>query len=172
MNNNINIGKIVATFGVEGAVILKHALGKKASFKDVETIFIELTKGKPIPYFISSAKAKTNDETHLQFEGISTKEKAHLLVSKQAWVSEEDFRKIAGKQSAIALLGYTIIDDKNVLGEVKEVIEQPHQILLSTFIQEKEVYIPLHEDSLEKIDHKKREIHVILPDGLLDVYLS
>lgn len=172
MNNNINIGKIVATFGVEGAVILKHGLGKKVNFKDVETIFVELTKGKPLPYFISAAKAKTHDETNLQFEGVITKEKAHLLVGKQVWIAEEDFRKLAGKQSAIALLGYSILEDNKLIGVVNEVIEQPHQILLSTLVKEKEVYIPLHENSLEKVDHKKREIHVVLPEGLLDIYLT
>lgn len=170
--NSIHVGKIVATFGVDGWVILKHSLGKKTNFKDVETIFIEITKAKPIPFFLIKAKSKTTEETYLNIEGILTKEKAHLLVGKQVWLTEEDFRKLAGKQSAIALLGYTIMENKKVIGIVNEVIEQPHQILLSTIIQDKEVYIPIHEDSLQKINHTKKEIEVQLPDGLLDVYLT
>lgn len=172
MNNTINIGKIVATFGVDGWVILKHGLGKKATFKGIEHIFIEQTKSKLLPFFIVTAKAKTHDESLVQLENITTKEKAHLLITKQVWVNEDDFRKLAGKQSAISLLGYTIIDNNEIIGIVNEVIEQPHQVLLSTKVQEKEVYIPLHENSLQKIDHKKKEIVVQLPDGLLDVYLS
>jgi 16S rRNA processing protein RimM len=30
--------------------------------------------------------------------------------------------------------------------------------------------IPIHEDSLEKVDTKKRKVYVSLPDGLLDIY--
>jgi len=30
--------------------------------------------------------------------------------------------------------------------------------------------IPIHEDSLEKIDTKNRKVFVTLPDGLLEIY--
>ena len=39
-------------------------------------------------------------------------------------------------------------------------------------INGKDVYIPLHEDSLQRIDHKKCIVQVELPEGLLDIYLS
>jgi 16S rRNA processing protein RimM len=38
--------------------------------------------------------------------------------------------------------------------------------------QGNEALIPLHEESLEKIDKKKKQVHVKLPDGLLDIYIS
>jgi 16S rRNA processing protein RimM len=70
------------------------------------------------------------------------------------------------------LLGYHIQEEEKDLGEILELIEQPHQLLCRLQIENKDVYIPLHEDSLDKIDHKKRIVHVTLPDGLLDIYLS
>ena len=36
----------------------------------------------------------------------------------------------------------------------------------------KEVLIPLNESTLKKIDRKKKEVHVNLPDGLLEIYLG
>jgi 16S rRNA processing protein RimM len=36
----------------------------------------------------------------------------------------------------------------------------------------KEVLVPVHENSLEKIDTKNRKLYVNLPEGLLDVYLN
>jgi 16S rRNA processing protein RimM len=50
------------------------------------------------------------------------------------------------------------------------VIEQPHQVLCSIIIDGKEVLIPIHVNSLEKVDKKKRKLFVNLPDGLLDIY--
>jgi 16S rRNA processing protein RimM len=34
----------------------------------------------------------------------------------------------------------------------------------------KEALIPIHEQSLLKIDKKKKQVHVEIPDGLLDIY--
>jgi len=53
-----------------------------------------------------------------------------------------------------------------------EVIEQPHQVLCAIMIDAKEVLIPIHENSLEKIDKKNRRLFVNLPDGLLDIYIN
>jgi len=164
------IGKIVATFGTQGEVILKHSLGKKAVFKDVEAIFIELTKANYIPFFITKAKAKNEEESWLTFDGITSKEAAHKLIGKQVWLTEEVFRKQVAKQAPIKLLGYTIINNKTIIGQVQKVIEQPHQILLSTIYHQQEALIPLHQATLISINHTQKEIHVQLPDGLLEIY--
>jgi 16S rRNA processing protein RimM len=93
------------------------------------------------------------------------------LVQKDVWVSEPDFRKFAGKKSPVNLLGYSIIHKKEPLGEIREVIEQSHQLLCRLEIGDKEVLIPLNEETLKKIDHKKKQVLVVLPDGLLEIYL-
>ena len=63
-----------------------------------------------------------------------------------------------------------IISDKEVVGEIIEVIEQPHQVLCKIMLDDKEALIPVHEDSLVKMDKKNRRLHLIIPDGLLDLY--
>jgi 16S rRNA processing protein RimM len=70
------------------------------------------------------------------------------------------------------LLGNSIINHQHPIGEILEVIEQPHQLLCRLEIKGKEVLIPLHEASLKKIDHKKNQVLVELPEGLLDIYLG
>jgi 16S rRNA processing protein RimM len=34
----------------------------------------------------------------------------------------------------------------------------------------KEALIPVHEETLQRIDKRKKQVHVVLPDGLLDIY--
>ncbi len=170
MNEYINIGKVVATFGVAGEVILLHSLGKKLALKTGEAIFIEQVKGSYVPYFIKSSKAKTVEESYLYLEGIATKEQAHRLISKQAWLLDADFRKLAGKDSPISLLGYNLYNEEIFIGRIEEVIEQPHQVLLQINYKGNEALIPLHEETLDKIDRKKGEVYVTLPDGLLEIY--
>jgi 16S rRNA processing protein RimM len=170
MNEYIHIGKLVASFGLKGELILKHALGKKTLLKGIEALFVEEVKGSYLPYFIESSKAKDHEETYVKLDGINTKESAARLVSKNAWLLEADFRKLAGKSSAISLLAYRVFNEGEDLGPVEEVIEQPHQVLLRIDLGGKEALIPLHEASLQQIDHKNKRVHVVLPDGLLDIY--
>ncbi len=170
MHQHIKIGKIVATFGVNGQIILQHNLGKKSTFKGVEAVFVEQIKGSLLPYFIKEAKSKTEEDNYILFEDITNKEAATKLIGKAVWLLQEDFKKLSNSKSPIALLGYKVITGNEVLGIIEEVIEQPHQILLSIIYKGKEAYLPMHEETLLNIDHKKNEVHLELPDGLLEVY--
>ncbi|MFY7965609.1 MAG: ribosome maturation factor RimM [Chitinophagaceae bacterium] len=170
MHQHIKIGKIVATFGVAGQVILVHNLGKKSFFKNVEALFIEESKNSFLPYFVKEIKAKNEEENYVAFDDILTKESAAKLIGKNVWLLQEDFKKLFNKNAPIALLGFTVISNNEVLGTVDEIIEQPHQILLTILYKGKEAYLPMHQESLVSIDHKKNQIHLNLPDGLLEVY--
>jgi 16S rRNA processing protein RimM len=165
------IGKFVAIHGLTGELILKHELGKKTSLKGLQNIFIEESKNSFLPWFIESAKIKNDEEVFLKLEGVNSREAAHRLTKKDVWLTEVDLKKFAARSSPVNLLGYTIIQKKKSLGEILEVIEQPHQMLCRIEINEKEVLIPLNEGTLGKIDHKKKQVNVQLPDGLLEIYL-
>lgn len=165
------IGKLAAAFGINGQLVLQHELGKKTSLKDLHAIFIEEKKNSFIPWFIQSTKIKSDNEIYLSLEGITTREAALKLTQKEVWLTEADFKKFASRSSPASLLGYTIIDHKKSLGAILEVIEQPHQLLCRLEIASKEVLIPLNDAFLQKIDHRKKQVLVTLPEGLLDIYL-
>lgn len=172
MSDYIHIGKLVAPHGVAGAVILEHALGKPIHFKGIEALFVEQKTGSFIPYFIESATAKTDTITHLHIEGIKTREAANFLTSKKVWLPQEDFQKLVEKNSPLALLGYMVQEAGKDIGVIQEVIEQPHQLMVTILYQGQEAYIPLHEESLKGVNHAKKTVQVELPDGLLDLYTA
>ena len=172
MTEYFKIGKFVSTFGLKGELVLKHNLGKKTSLKGLHAIFIEEKKESFIPWFIESTKIKNEEELYVKLEGIATKEQATKLAQKQVWLPETDFKKFSSKTSPINLLGYEIIENNKSLGKILEVIEQPHQILCRIEYQGKEAYIPLHEETILKIDKKKQQVIVALPEGLLEIYES
>lgn len=172
MAEYFKIGKLVAAFGLNGQLVLQHELGKKTSLKDLQAIFIEEKKTSFIPWFIASAKIKGDNEIYLSLEGVTSREAALKLTQKEVWLAEVDFKKFAAKSAPASLLGYTIIDSETILGPILEVIEQPHQLLCRLEMQGKEVLIPLNEAFLQKIDHRKKQVLVTLPEGLLDIYLA
>ncbi len=169
-NNYRNIGKLVAVFGLQGELVLLHRLGRKTSLKGLKMLFLEEKKDEMLPWFIESTRIKSAEEIFVKLEGLDSKEAARRVVQKEVWLSEADFEQFAGKSAPISLVGFRMLDGKQDLGEILEVIEQPHQVLCKIDLGGKEALIPVHEQTLKKVDQKRREVHVELPDGLLDVY--
>ncbi|MDQ6812552.1 MAG: ribosome maturation factor RimM [Bacteroidota bacterium] len=172
MKDYFHIGKIVASHGLTGEVVLQHALGKKTDLKGLQTIFIEERKSSFLPYFVEATTAKNQEEVYIKLEGFNTKESARRLNQKEVWLLKPDFDKYAAKSSPISLLGYMMINEGEEIGEIVEVIEQPMQVLCKIIYQGNEALIPIHEESLKKIDKMNKRVYVDLPEGLLDIYAS
>jgi 16S rRNA processing protein RimM len=166
------IGKLVTIVGLKGELLLKHTLGKKTSLKGLQAIFVEDKKDSFMPWFVEVTRIKSDEETYIKLEGMDTREAAAKLAQKEVWLPETDFKKFAAKTAPVSLLNYTVVNDGEAIGIILEVIEQPHQVLCRIEIKEKEVLIPLNESSLQKIDHRKKQVLVSLPEGLLDIYLT
>lgn len=165
-----SIGKIVAAHGLTGEVILVHNLGKKTNFKGLHAFFVEDRNREMLPYFLETVKIKNDQETFCKIEGVDTREAVNLLLRREVWLLQEDFTKFAAPSSPIALLGFNLVNEGSDLGEILEVIEQPNQILCRIDLHGKEALIPLHQETLVKVDKKAKKVHVTLPDGLLEIF--
>ncbi|MFT4154126.1 ribosome maturation factor RimM [Parafilimonas sp.] len=172
MSEHIHIGKLAATHGVQGELVLKHVLGKKTNFKNASVIFIEKIRGEHLPYFHERSIIKNDAETIIKLEGINTREAARLLLQKKVWLAKADFDGLVSKSAPVNLIGFSVFNNDESLGLVESVIEQPQQVLLQLTMQGKEALIPINESTLLKIDRKKKEVYVSLPDGLLEIYLE
>jgi len=173
MNNYFSIGRLVAAFGLQGELILRHSLGKRTTLKGVEVLFLEQRKNSFIPYFLQKASIKDHEHAFVKLEGIDSKEAAQKLVQTPVYMQETDFKQQTAAAAPLSLLGFTVHDAaQGVLGIIEEVIEMPMQVLAKVTIQGKEALLPLNEQSLVKIDKKNQVVHLQLPEGLLDIYLG
>src|SRR5689334_22874663 len=118
MAEYFKIGKFVAAYGVKGELILKHELGKKTSLKGLQTIFIEEKKDSFLPWFVESTKIKDDSEVLIRLEGVITREAAIKLTQREVWFTEADLKRFSARSSPINLLGYSIINYKQPLGEI------------------------------------------------------
>ncbi len=125
-----------------------------------------------MPWFIEEARARTETEILIKLEDISSPEAARKFNQKTIWLTNEDFGKQASQSAPISFIGFLVVEDEKPIGVITEIIEQPHQVLCTVAIGSKEALIPLHQDSLLQIDRVKKQIHVTLPEGLLDLYLA
>ena len=99
------IGKLVAAFGVKGEMILKHSLGKKSALKGLKAIFIEEQKQSFIPWFIISAKSKSEEllkDAERVLNDAKTKSGTAVNTGKQVLESETNNLKNAFKAGVTA----------------------------------------------------------------------
>ncbi len=166
----IRVGKIVATHGLHGTLILTHIVGNSKWLKTDQALLIEMQKGSYIPYFLTGVKA-TNDEEYLvNIENILKVEEAKRLVGKQVYVDEALLADYA-KQSPLLWIGFDLVDTNHGnLGLVADVLQTGSQWLAKVMYKDAEVLIPLIEETIEKLDIKARKLTVTIPDGLLEIY--
>jgi 16S rRNA processing protein RimM len=165
-----NIGKILAAHGWKGELLISHELGKKTALQGLEVIFLEAGRDEMLPYFIAYSRMRNAEQVWIKLEGLDSREEAGRLAGRVIWITEEEFKIRAGKKAPISWVGYHLLDGDKDLGEILEIIEQPHQVLCRIEIEGKEALVPLHGETLRKIDNRKKQVHVVLPEGLLDIY--
>lgn len=170
MAEYFKIGKLAASTGLKGEMVLVHNLGKRTDFKGVKAMFLEEKNGNLLPYFLESSKIRSANETLIKLEGIVNVEMARKLTPSAVWITEQDFHQHKADTAPIALLGYEMMNGSESLGKILEVIEQPHQMLCTILYKGKEALVPVHADNLVKMDPKNKKLFVNIPEGLLDMY--
>ncbi len=165
----IHIGKIVATHGLNGDVVLSHLLNKKNWLKKEAVLFIELNKKSYIPFFVQQVKATQADECIIRFEDVKAVEAAKKLIGKPVFF-ETELLETEQIDSPLLWVGFNIIDKhKGEVGRIEEVIQTPHQWLAQVNYNGKEVLIPLIEAMLLEVNMRNKYIRMELPEGLLEL---
>jgi 16S rRNA processing protein RimM len=165
----IRIGKVVATHGLQGAVVFTHVVGRPGWLKKDDVLFLELNKGSFIPYFVQSAKAPDEEEYNVTLEDVERVEDAKKLIGKNVYVKEDI---IAGysKESPLLWIGFNIVDKTlGSLGQIEDVFQAGPQWLAKIDHEGKEVLIPLIDQMILDLNIRNKFIRMDLPEGLLDL---
>lgn len=163
------LGKLLKTHGTRGDLIWQHGFHSNIDLPSWEAIMVELHEQSFIPFFIENIKSQ--DETHfiIKLEEIDSKEIAADLVGKNVYASPTIKMNVHDlKMSSRNYIGFQLWHKNNFLGEIIDFIQQGQALFLINYNQ-KEIFIPAHEDFIIEENHDKKQIHVNLPDGLLDL---
>jgi len=167
----IRIGKIVASHGLGGDVIMTHVTGRNNWLKVGDVLFVAVHKESFIPFYVSNIKSAGKEEMIIHLEDTNTVEGAKKLVTREVFVQEDVLAK-SGADSPLLWIGFELVDTKlGVIGPVVDVFQTPTQWLGTVLFQGKEAMIPLITPIFKKVDIKQQKVFVDLPDGLLEVYL-
>jgi 16S rRNA processing protein RimM len=162
------LGSITKTHGLKGDLIVYISRGDASGYKQMESVFVEISK-QLVPFFIESIVIR-KQQAIIRFEDIDTFEKARELIGKDLYLP----LSLAPEEDDLDILkGFTVIDkQKGELGILEKVLDYPGQLVAQVKSGEKELLFPLNENLITRIDKKKKQLFVDLPEGLVDIYLD
>jgi 16S rRNA processing protein RimM len=163
---------------------LSKVHGYKGSLKaELEVFVIEKSQypeflwinqhGKPVPFLIEKFSEQDADTFVIKFSDVNSEEQANLLKGETLYCEEALFDEYFEEPESLEYLkDYSVIDSKNgYLGPIIDIMENTFQPNLVVSYQNKEVLIPFTEELIVRIDDKKKEVILHIPDGLLDIYI-
>lgn len=166
-------GIVVSKFSFKGEVLIKLDTDYPEDYLQKESFFMEIHKNM-IPFFVEKSSLQKSDLLRVKFEDIDTETAVEELIGKEVYLPLTDLPKLAEDQFYFhEIIGFTVFDEAyGKIGPVKAVNDNTPQALFIIDHPQNEVLIPINDDFILQIDKKKKEIHLRLPDGLLDLYLQ
>ena len=166
----IYIGKLTKIFGNNGEFILKIENRDFIDFKINEPVFIEINN-RLVPFFIKEYSFKGNSAVLILFDDIVTENRTKLLLSKKLFISTIKKAKKKLNFDVFSLKGFTLYDSNSkLLGEIISVEDYSSNIVLEVKYNKKKILIPFNEELITNLDINKKQLYLIIHEGLLDVY--
>jgi 16S rRNA processing protein RimM len=155
--------------GFKGEIVFATESLDPEDFKGYSFIFVAID-GLPVPFKVASTRIKSG-QLILKLEDVDSESEAKTLNGKEVFLEGLPEGDESDQPSFDELEGYSVIDrDAGRLGVIQEIEELPMQYIARCDYGGKEVLIPMNESVVISIDPDRKEVHVVLPDGLLDVY--
>ncbi|MFM2225111.1 MAG: hypothetical protein RJA07_1313 [Bacteroidota bacterium] len=138
----------------------------------LKSVLIGKTPETALPFIIINIKNFTNHTLIVELDEIKTREAAAKLSGIAVWMKETDIEK---SETIVdeKVISYKIIDlNLGEIGLVKDVYQMPSQTILVFDYKSFEIMMPCNDESIVKIYHRKKEIEINIPEGLIEVYSS
>ncbi|MGB3467591.1 MAG: ribosome maturation factor RimM [Cyclobacteriaceae bacterium] len=165
------LGNVTKAHGLRGEIQLYLDVDTPDSYQELESIFI-LMNNKLVPFFIETLQIN-NNKALVKLEGVETREESEALAGKEVYLPLSFLPTLDDHQFYYhEIVGYDFSDKDEVIGKVESVITLSAQTLLTVRVGKDEVLVPLQDDIITEVDKSNQQIKAILPDGLLDIYLS
>ena len=164
------IGRIGKPHGVKGEVTFTF---DDDIFDRVDAEYLILRiDGILVPFFMEEYRFRTDESALVKFCDIDTQERARELTNCEVFFPRQLADGDEEHLSWAQIIGYRLIDDNTgtTIGEIHSIDDSTINMLFEVINQEgKEILIPASEDLITEINTQQREIHVNLPEGLLEL---
>lgn len=164
------LGTLAKTHGINGSLILRLSGFETQDIKEPDTVFIEID-GLLVPFFVESFRDLSSREIIISFRDIDSADKAAELTDFPLWIPDNCITsRLKNQLPEAEIIGYQVVDKQlGPAGTVTEMIDIVQNPLLKVFHNDREYFIPFHQDIVVGIDNVKKTILVDLPEGLFEI---
>jgi 16S rRNA processing protein RimM len=165
------IGTLSKLYGFKGEYVLVADSLLNEEIENWESVFLEI-EGLLVPFFIDSLKITSDTSAVIDFEDIDSSDKAKEFVSCNVFQLATVTGNTEEELLPDLLTGYKITDKKaGTVGIIDQILDYNQNLLFRVLKGNTEILIPVSEEIILKINHKKKEVLIQAPEGLLELYL-
>ncbi|WP_139925914.1 ribosome maturation factor RimM [Hymenobacter sp. DG01] len=170
------LGLVVKPHGLKGFVVAAFDVDNLDDYRKLKSVWVELptTPGKLTEYTVEKFQPQSGERALVKFKGLDRIEEAEPLRNAKLWRPLTELPALPDDQFYFHdVIGYLVVDEQlGELGTVETFYELPQQDVLAMRYKGQEILIPVVDELILHADQPARKLHVNLPEGLLDVYLS
>ncbi|MDO6675248.1 ribosome maturation factor RimM [Tenacibaculum sp. 1_MG-2023] len=167
------LGKIVKKHSFKGEVIIKLDTDEPDLYENLESVFVDLGNNL-IPFFIEKSTLSKATMFRVKFEDVNTEADAEAILRSEVYLPLDLLPKLSGNKFYYhEVIGFTVVD--TAFGEVGEIVsinDFSAQPLFEIDREGKEIFIPMIDDFIKKVDRENKTIEVETPEGLIELYLG
>lgn len=167
------LGRIVTKYSFKGEVVIKLDTDEPELYKNMESVYVEFGTNL-VPFFIEKSSLHKGNQLRVQFEDIYSEEEADSILKCGIYLPLDLLPKLTGDKFYYhEVIGFQVIDiNFGKVGTIVHINDKAAQPLFEIDSNGKEVFIPMIDDFIKKIDRVNNTIEVETPDGLIELYLN
>ena len=167
------LGKIVRKFSFKGEVLIKLDTDEPELYTEMESVFVEYNENL-VPFFIERSYLHKSTLLRAKIEDIDTEQDAEDMIGAELYLPLEQLPQLPDDKFYFhEIIGFDVIDQQyGNIGKIVSINDTTAQALFEIDKDGKQILVPMNDEFIEKVDKKNKEIKVITPEGLVDLYLS
>jgi 16S rRNA processing protein RimM len=168
-----HLGYVAKLHGFKGEVSLFLDVTNPSDYEKIESVFIDIND-QLTPFFIESFKLKNHPFAAVKFEGVNSEKDAKIIERKNIYLSVKYLPELSGTDFYDhEVVGFKVIDQNfGEVGVLESIIDLSINPLIQVLNGDKEVLIPMIKDIILKVDRENKELHLVAPEGLIELYLG
>lgn len=171
MTEFLNVGKIVNTHGIRGEVrVISQTDFPEERYRKGQRLTLFRENKAPLELTVADHRKHKNFDL-LTFEGYPTINDVEPLRDGILKVSKDELSELTENEYYYhEIIGLTVIDEQaRELGKIKEILSPgANDVWVVQRKGKKDALIPYIESVVKQIDLDKGEVHIEIPEGLLD----
>ncbi len=166
------LGRIVRKHSFKGEVVIKLDTDEPELYENMESVFV-LHGTNLIPFFIEKSLLQKGNQLRTKFEGVDTEKDADAILKSGVYLPVSTLPKLTGNKFYYhEVIGFTLEDvNYGAVGEIVGINDKTAQPLFEVDREGTEIYIPMIDHFIKKIDRENNKVVVEVPEGLIDLYL-